>query len=66
MKEGYIGLFVYLPIILKDKFQPYIKTILENIVEYVTYDYDKVRDVALRVLKILIQSYGLTETEMLM
>lgn len=66
MKEGYIGLFVYLPLIMKGGFQIYIKAVLENIVEYVTYDFDKVRDVALRVLKIMIQHYGISDTELLM
>ena len=44
--------------ILKDKFEPYIGEVLDNITEFVT-DYDeKVRDIALRVLKILIQTFG--------
>lgn len=54
LKEGYIGIFVFLPNILKDKFKKYIKTVLENTVEFVTHYNDKVRDITLRVLKILI------------
>lgn len=54
MREGYIGVFVFLPVILKEKFKQYISAILENTVEYVTNEHDKVREISLRVLKILI------------
>lgn len=54
MKEGYIGVFVYLPVILKDKFKPFIKLVLDNTVEFCTHENDKVRDMTLRVLRILI------------
>lgn len=52
--EGYIGVFVFLPVILKDKFKVYISKVLDNTVEYVTHYNEKVRDISLRVLKILI------------
>lgn len=54
MKEGYIGLFIYLPVILKNNFKPHIKVTLDNIVEFSTHENDKVRDMTLRVLRILI------------
>lgn len=37
MKEGYIGVFVFLPTILKDKFKVHISKVLDNTVEYVTH-----------------------------
>lgn len=54
MKEGYVGTFIYMPGILKEKFEPYVKDVIDNIQELVTNDDDTVRSISLRVLKILI------------
>ncbi len=65
VREGYIGIFVFVPVILKEKFQPYIKYVLENTVEYVSDEDEKTREISLRVLRILIQNFGITDTELL-
>ncbi len=65
VREGYIGIFVFVPVILKEKFQPYIKYVLENTVEYVSDEDEKTREISLRVLRILIQNFGVSDTELL-
>jgi len=54
VREGYVGIFVFLPVIMKNSFEPYIKEILENISEYVSDDDERTREITLRVLRILI------------
>ncbi len=58
VREGFTGVFLYMPQILKEKFQPFIKDVMENTQEFVTDENEKVSDISLRVLKILIQNYG--------
>ena len=31
MKEGYVGTFVYMPGILRERFEPYVKDVIDNI-----------------------------------
>lgn len=66
VREGYVGIFVFLPVIMKNSFEPFIKEILENICEYVSDDDERTREITLRVLRILIQNYGSSNAEMLM
>lgn len=54
VKEGYIGVFVFVPVILKENFNPFIKEVLEVTSEFVADEEEKVREIALRVLRILI------------
>jgi len=50
----YIGVFVFVPVILKENFNPFIKEVLEVTSEFVADEEEKVREIALRVLRILI------------
>lgn len=54
VKEGYIGIFVYVPVILKESFNAYIKDVLDATIEYVSDEEEKIREISLRVLRILI------------
>lgn len=65
VREGYIGVFVFVPVILKENFNPFIKDVLEATSEYVSDEEEKTREIALRVLRILIQNFGETQTELL-
>ena len=49
-----MGTFIYMPGILHKKFEPYVKDVIDNIQELVNHDEDVVRNISLRVLKILI------------
>ena len=46
-------------------FEPYVKDVLENISELVSHDEDVVRNITLRVLKILINNYAIPLNELL-
>jgi hypothetical protein len=54
VREGFIGVFVFIPGILKEGFEPYIKEVLENILEFVSAEDEKIREMSLRVLRMLI------------
>lgn len=54
VREGYIGIFVFVPVILKENFNPFIKEVLDVTSEYVADEEEKTREIALRVLRILI------------
>ena len=58
-----MGVFIYLPVVLQEKFQPYIKKVLENTVEFVTDEDQKVRDTSLKVLRSLIQNFGVKKNK---
>jgi len=52
--HSYIGVFVFVPVILKENFNQFIKEVLEVTSEFVADEEEKVREIALRVLRILI------------
>ncbi|CAD8203588.1 unnamed protein product [Paramecium pentaurelia] len=65
VKEGYIGIFIYIPSILQQKFQNYVKDVIENVYECVSHEDDVVSSITLRVLKILIKNFGILQNELL-
>jgi hypothetical protein len=65
IKEGYVGVFIYVPGIKGRDFEMYVKEVLENISELVSHDEDVVRNITLRVLKILINNYAIPLNELL-
>ena len=54
-----------MPSIMGDRFEPYVKDVIDNIQELVSSDDDTVRSISLRVLKILIQNYAVQQNELL-
>ncbi|CAD8121429.1 unnamed protein product [Paramecium sonneborni] len=65
VKEGYIGIFIYIPSILQQKFENYVKDVIENVYECVSHEDDVVSSITLRVLKILIKNFGILQNELL-
>ena len=66
MKESYIGLFIYLPAILEEKFEPYLSIVLDNLVESLSDESENIRGLTSRVVKILIEKFGLKNTQLLL
>ena len=66
IKEGYIGMFVFFPTILQDKFQVYLKVVLDKLQERLSDNEESIRKLALRVLGILIKRFAKTNIEMLL
>jgi hypothetical protein len=65
LKEGYIGVFMSLPMIWREKFQESVEEVVNNISEFISHEEDSVRNITLRVLKIVIKNYGCEENELL-
>ena len=66
LKESYIGLFIYLPGIIEEAFEPYLSVVLDNLVESLSDENENIRGLTLRVVKILIDRFGLKNTQLLL
>jgi len=66
LKEGYIGLFLFIPRILDEQFEPYLEKVLATILASVAEEEEKIRQMALRVLHIIISKYGLKKVSILL
>lgn len=58
VREGHIGLFVYLPSALKDKFPPYMGTLLPAILKGLADETESVREIALRAGQAFVTQYA--------
>ena len=66
LKESYIGLFIYLPAIMDEAFEPYLSIVLDNLVESLSDENESIRSLTLRVVKILIDKFGMKNTQLLL
>ena len=66
LKESYIGLFIYLPGILDEAFEPYLSIMLDNLVESLSDENENIRSLTLRVVKIFIDKFGMKNTQLLL
>lgn len=66
IRESYIGIFAYLPTIMESEFEPYITDLLDNIMDCLAEENETLRNLSLRVVKILIQIFGAKDTETLL
>lgn len=66
MKEGYIGVFIFAPLVMRENFEPFIIDVIATIGELVSSEEEKTREISLRVMKILIQNFAATKTQVLM
>lgn len=57
-KEGYLGIFVFLPGCLGDKFEKYFDLLLPLILEGLSDESDKVRNVSNRIFEICIKLFA--------
>jgi len=66
IKESYIGIFAFLPAIMEEEFEPYISDVVDNIIDAISDENEIIRNLSIRVVKILIQRFGLKKTDILM
>ena len=66
IKEGFIGVFVYLPSILENDFERYLKEVIDHVIDTLSDESEVIRSLTLRVLKNLIQKFGGTKTNVLL
>jgi len=66
IKEGYLGLFVYLPVAMGQSFEPYIEDVLQVLLGGVADDTSSVRDTAFRAAQVLTKQFGSSHTARLL
>lgn len=66
VREGYLGLFVYLPTAFKESFQDYVPEVLPVLLGGLADDSEPVRDVSLRACDVCVQQYAQTHTALLL
>jgi len=66
VKEGYLGLFVYLPVAMGNAFEPYLIEVLNALLKGVSDDTGAVRDTAYRAAQVLTKQFGASHTAMLL
>eukprot|EP00397_Hematodinium_sp_SG-2012_P000197 GEMP01000197.1.p1 GENE.GEMP01000197.1~~GEMP01000197.1.p1 ORF type:complete len:2522 (+),score=547.28 GEMP01000197.1:66-7568(+) len=67
VKEGYLGLFVYLPATLGAKhFEPYFNRVLQALIQALADDTQSVRDIAFRAASGLARQFGASHTALML
>uniref|UniRef100_A0A7S4VLQ0 TOG domain-containing protein n=1 Tax=Alexandrium monilatum TaxID=311494 RepID=A0A7S4VLQ0_9DINO len=66
VKEGYLGLFVYLPVAMGQGFEPYIEEVLQTLLRGVSDDTTSVRDTAFRAGQVIVKQFGASHTARLL
>lgn len=66
VKEGYLGLFVYLPVAMGSAFEPYIIEVLSSLLRGIADDNAAVRDTAFKAAQVLVKTFGASHMAMLL
>lgn len=65
-KEGYLGMFVFLPAALGEDFSPHVQKVLAALLLGLSDEHEAVRDVSLRAAQVIIRQFGNTHTAFLL
>ena len=52
IRESFLSIFVYLPIIMKEDFKKYVKKTILKVIESISHDKEKIRNLAIKSIKI--------------
>ncbi|CAE8597071.1 unnamed protein product [Polarella glacialis] len=66
VKEGYLGLFVYLPVAMGAAFEPYITEVCTALIGGMADDSSSVRDTAFKAAQVLTKQFGSSHTQLLL
>lgn len=66
VREGFLGLFVYMPLVFRDAFEDFVPQVLPSLLNGLAADEEPVRDISYRASKIFVQQYGATHTPLLL
>lgn len=66
VKEGYLGLFVYLPVAMGSSFEPYIEEVLTALLRGMADDVSSVRDTAFKAAQVLTKQFSANYTALLL
>ena len=57
IRESFLSVFVYLPIIMEDSFEIYVYSVIDGIVESISHQKEGIRNLAIKSIKILIRRF---------
>ena len=57
IRESFLSVFVYLPMVMQNHFIKYVKDAIEQVVESISHEKERIRNLAIKSLKIIIQNY---------
>ena len=57
IRESFLSVFVYMPIVMGGDFESHVYKVIETIVESISHDKEKIRNLAIKSMKILIQNF---------
>lgn len=66
VKEGYLGLFVYLPVAMGIHFEKHIEPVLTALLRGIADDVGAVRDTAFKAAQVLVRHFGASHTSLLL
>eukprot|EP00928_Gymnodinium_smaydae_P040622 TRINITY_DN27536_c0_g1_i1.p1 TRINITY_DN27536_c0_g1~~TRINITY_DN27536_c0_g1_i1.p1 ORF type:complete len:2758 (+),score=657.28 TRINITY_DN27536_c0_g1_i1:496-8274(+) len=66
VREGYLGLFVYLPVAMAGAFEPYLQEVVVALLNGVADDVSSVRDTAFRAAQTITKHFGASQTSLLL
>lgn len=58
VREGFLAMFVYLPLILNHKYEKYISQTLKASIESIAHQNENIRNLAIKIVKTIIQKYS--------
>lgn len=58
VREGFLAMFVYLPLILNEKYEKYISETLKASIESIAHQNENIRNLAIKIVKTIIQKYS--------
>lgn len=63
IRESYLSIFVYMPIIMNDHFEKYIGPTLSSLTESISHQNENIRNLSIKTVKTLIHKYGQDKIE---
>lgn len=66
IKEGYLGIFMYLHLVMEDGVEYYLQEVLDSVVAAISDSDEQVRGLGQRVLKAFIKTYGERQSDILL
>eukprot|EP00899_Mesostigma_viride_P018162 jgi/Mesvir1/26347/Mv22521-RA.1 len=66
VREGYVGLFKYLPLSFRDQFEPHLTKVLPSIINCLADESELVRDASLKAGHVIVELYGKSSLTLLL
>ena len=66
IREGFLAMFVYLPLILDEKYEKYISDTLNASIESIAHQNENIRNLAIKIVKTIIQKYSSQNIEQIL